>query len=139
MKYWTVILAISWHAAFAQAVPIGQESAAAQENAGAQESAGQDSPDRAKDPPSDDQKLVPAEPKAKPRGLRFEMKTHPSVRVGSWLRVDFSVRFQQDFRLFDPEFSGDEGELANLRKFRVGVSGYVTRNFEYTVEREIRN
>ena len=93
----------------------------------------------AKDPPSGDQKLVAAEPKPSPGGLRFEMKTHPSIRAGSWLRVDFSVRFQQDFRSFDPEFSGDEGETSNLRKFRVGVSGYVTKSFEYTVEREIRN
>src|SRR6185369_14933144 len=84
------------------------------------------------------QKLVPAQPKPS-GGLRFEMKTHPSIRAGSWLRVDFSLRFQQDFRTFDPEFSGDEGELSNLRKFRVGISGYVTKNFEYTVEREIRN
>jgi phosphate-selective porin OprO/OprP len=74
-----------------------------------------------------------------PRYVRFEMKTHPSLRIGKWLRTDFRVKFQHDFRSFDPEVSGDEGETSNLRKFRIGIEGYVTKNFEYQIEREIRN
>ena len=73
------------------------------------------------------------------RRIRFEMKTHPSVRIGKWFRADFRLKFQHDFRTFDPEVSTDEGELSNLRKFRVGISGYVTKDIEYEVEREIRN
>jgi phosphate-selective porin len=130
MKCLAVIIAIAWPAAlFAQGSAAGQERAPdPQEQTEAS----------TKDTSPADRKLVPAEPKAS-SGLRFEMKTHPSIRAGSWLRVDFLLRFQQDFRQFDPEFSGDEGELANLRKFRVGISGYVTKSLEYTVEREIRN
>jgi phosphate-selective porin len=72
-------------------------------------------------------------------GVRFRFGTHPGIRAGEWLRVDFHLKFQHDFRSFDPEISGDEGETSNLRKFRVGITGYVTRDLEYEVEREIRN
>jgi phosphate-selective porin OprO/OprP len=73
------------------------------------------------------------------RYVRFEFKKHPSVRMGKWFRADFRLKFQHDFRSFDPEVEGDEGETTNLRKFRVGVEGYVTKDLEYSVEREIRN
>jgi phosphate-selective porin OprO/OprP len=78
------------------------------------------------------------ETKAK-KYFRFEFTKHPAIRLGKWLRVDFRLKFQHDFRSFDPEVSGDEGETSNLRKFRVGIEGYVTKNFEYSIEREIRN
>jgi len=71
--------------------------------------------------------------------FRLEFKQHPSVRMGKWFRADFRLKFQHDFRTFSPEVSTDEGEVENLRKFRVGVQGYVTKNFEYEVEREMRN
>jgi phosphate-selective porin len=71
--------------------------------------------------------------------FRFEFTQHPAIRMGKWFRADFRLKFQHDFRTFDPEVSTDEGEVENLRKFRVGVQGYVTKNFEYEVEREIRN
>src|SRR5712692_8146657 len=77
--------------------------------------------------------------KKKSKGPRLEMRTHPSFRVGKWLRTDFRVKFLQDFRSFDPEFFGDEGDTTNLKKMRVGVEGYITKSFEYEVEREIRN
>ncbi len=71
--------------------------------------------------------------------FRWEFKQHPTIRMGKWFRADFRLKFQHDFRVFDPEVSTDEGEVENLRKLRVGVQGYVTKNFEYEVEREIRN
>jgi phosphate-selective porin len=71
--------------------------------------------------------------------FRFEFTKHPAIRLGKWLRADFRLKFQHDFRSFDPEVTGDEGETSNLRKFRVGVEGYVTKSFEYSIEREIRN
>ena len=73
------------------------------------------------------------------RYFRFEFKQHPAIRMGKWFRMDFRLKFQHDFRTFGPEVSTDEGELANLRKFRVGIQGYVTKNFEYEIEREIRD
>jgi phosphate-selective porin len=77
--------------------------------------------------------------KAPKRTFRFEFKKHPAVRIGKWFRADFRLKMQQDFRTFDPEVATDEGEVENLRKFRVGVEGYITKSFEYRVEREIRN
>ena len=73
------------------------------------------------------------------RTFRFEFKTHPSIRAGQWFRMDLRLKFQHDFRSFSPEVTTDEGELSNLRKFRVGVQGYLTKNLEYEVERELRN
>ena len=73
------------------------------------------------------------------RYFRFEFKEHPALRMGKWFRMDFRLKLQHDFRTFDPEVSTDEGDLSNLRKFSVGIRGYVTKNFEYEIEREIRN
>ena len=94
----------------------------------------------AADAESVDKKYV-ADLKEKPskRYFRFEFKDRPAIRMGKWFRMDFRLKFQHDFRTFDPEVSTDEGELSNLRKFRVGIRGYVTKNFEYEIEREIRN
>ena len=94
--------------------------------------------DPEKDDPADKDSTA-AVKKPEKRYFRFEMKTHPAFRMGKWFRTDFHLTMQQDFRTFDPEVSTDEGEVANLRKFRVGISGYVTKSFEYEVEREIRN
>jgi phosphate-selective porin OprO and OprP len=71
--------------------------------------------------------------------FRFVHTNRPSLRFGDWGRVDFRVKFQHDFRAFDPEFTGDEGDTSNLRRFRLAIEGYVTRDFEYEIERELRN
>jgi phosphate-selective porin len=86
-------------------------------------------------------KKYSADVKEKPakRYFRFEFKRHPAIRMGKWFRMDFRLKFQHDFRSFGPEVSTDEGELSNLRKFRVGIQGYVTKDFEYEIEREIRD
>ena len=80
-----------------------------------------------------------ATPPKKWNEVRLQNTNHPSVRMGDWLRVDFRLRLMHDFRAFDPEFSGDEGETSNLRQLRVGLQGYVTKDIEFEVEREIRN
>src|SRR5688572_23466632 len=82
---------------------------------------------------------VVAEAKPQKKNFRFEFKNHPSLRMGEWFRMDFRLKFQHEFRTFDPEVTTDEGELANLRKFRVGIEGYVTKDIEYSIERELRN
>ncbi len=86
-----------------------------------------------------DEALEPVEKKKSKKGVRFVMRKHPSFRVGKMFRMDFRVKFQQDLRSFDPEFTGDEGDTSNLKKMRVGVEGTVFKIFEYEVEREIRN
>ncbi len=72
-------------------------------------------------------------------GARFLLRRHPSFRVGRAFRMDFRVKFQHDLRTFNPALTGDEGDVANLKKMRVGIEGTVFRIFEYEVEREIRN
>src|SRR5438132_882783 len=83
-------------------------------------------PDEAGAP--DQQTGAVAEAKPAKKYFRFEFKTHPAIRLGQWFRMDLRLKFQHDFRTFDPEVSTDEGELSNLRKFRVGVEGYITKS-----------
>ena len=71
--------------------------------------------------------------------IRHSFLPRPEFRLGDWLKVDFRFKLMHDFRAFDPEVSGDEGETSNLRRFRVGIQGYITKDFEFEVEREIRN
>jgi phosphate-selective porin OprO/OprP len=85
------------------------------------------------------QNPVVAERKKFLGGATFETWPRPTLRVGEWLRVDFRLKFQHDFRTFDPEISGDEGEVANLNSVRVGIEGDITRHFEYEIDREVRN
>jgi phosphate-selective porin len=89
--------------------------------------------------PAPEQDQAVAAIKPAPKNFRFQFTNHPSIRAGQWFRADLRLKFQHDFRTFSPEVSTDEGELSNLRRFRVGVEGYVTRNLEYEFERELRN
>ena len=109
---------------------------------GAQETAGeQNSASAEVNPPEEqDGAAAVAKPaKPVPKYFRFQFTNHPSIRIGQWFRADLRLKFQHDFRTFDQDFTVDEGGLSNLRKFRVGVEGYVTRDLEYAFEREIRN
>jgi phosphate-selective porin OprO and OprP len=71
------------------------------------------------------------------RNVRFVWNNRPSLRFGDWLRVDFRVKLQGDFRGFSPELETDEGTFVLQRK-RVGIEGTFLRHFEYEVERELR-
>jgi phosphate-selective porin len=86
-------------------------------------------------------KKFAADTKEKPakRYFRFEFKQYPAIRIGKWFRMNFRFKLEHDFRTFSPEVSTDEGEVENLKKVRVGIEGYVTKGFEYRVEREIRD
>jgi phosphate-selective porin OprO/OprP len=131
MKHFAlIVIAASWTCAMAQSSPPGNPASAAREPSAADGG----TPNRTAE------NLANSAAAAPNNGLRFLWRGgRPSVRAGQWFRADFSVRFQHDFRTFDPEVSGDEGEVANLRRFRVGVSGYITRSLEYKVERDLRN
>ena len=71
------------------------------------------------------------------KNVRFVWNNRPSLRFGDWLRVDFRVKLQGDFRGFSPELETDEGTFELQRK-RVGIEGTFLRHFEYEVERELR-
>ena len=73
------------------------------------------------------------------RKFHLEWTSRPRLRVGELVRIDFRFKFFHDFRTFDPEISGAEGDVSNLRGVRVGIEGRITPHFEFEVEREIRN
>ena len=67
------------------------------------------------------------------------MRPRPRARLGDWIRMDFRVKFIHDSRTFDPEISGDAGDVSNPRMMRVGVEGRITPHFEFEIDREIRH
>jgi phosphate-selective porin OprO/OprP len=76
------------------------------------------------------------EPDADPP-VRFVFPDRPSLRFGSFLRVDFRLRLQGDVRSFSPpEVSDDTGPEMTRRRF--GIQGTAFEHVEYEVEREIR-
>jgi phosphate-selective porin OprO/OprP len=80
---------------------------------------------------------VPKGPKEPKKKVRFVWNNRPSWRFGDWLRVDFRVKLQADFRGFSPELETDSGVFDFQRK-RIGIEGTFLRHFEYEVERELR-
>lgn len=58
----------------------------------------------------------------------------PSIVFGDDLSIDLRGRLQLDGRRFDPEIGEDEFDL---RTVRIGVSGELTRHFDWEIEREI--
>ena len=69
--------------------------------------------------------------------MRLEFKDQPSLRVGSFLRMDLHAKTQIDVRGLSPHFETDEGAF-DLNRIRFGISGEFLRHFEYEVEREFR-
>jgi phosphate-selective porin OprO and OprP len=94
------------------------------------------------DVPAPDEPINPDEPidpnAAEPRtgagGRRFSWKQHPSVRYGSFFRLDGQGKFQEDAH------STYEGAVDvpgwELHRNRFGISGYLSKKIEYEVERE---
>lgn len=58
----------------------------------------------------------------------------PSIVFGEDLSIDLRGRIQLDGRRFDPEIGEDEFDIRTLR---LGVSGELTRHFDWEIEREI--
>ena len=72
-----------------------------------------------------------------PAAVRLRFRPYLSVRVGDVLRMDFHLKFQGDFRGLEPSLKSGEN-LFDLHRVRVGIEGRFLRDFEYEVEREIR-
>ncbi len=73
------------------------------------------------------------------RRFRFtftKKEKRPSIRWSRIIRADFRVKFQTDFRTFDPEDRNDEA-LFDFNRRRVGVQGVFLRHFEFEVERDL--
>lgn len=90
---------------------------------------------------------TPEEEKPAP-GMRFRMRPYPEVRFGKVLRMEFHTKFQADFRGFSPElqpkrecdpYNSSAGCLFELNRMRISVEGRFLKDFEFDVERELRD
>jgi phosphate-selective porin OprO/OprP len=70
------------------------------------------------------------------RRVRFIFRNRPSLRFGRMLRVDFRVKIQTDYRMFDPEIPAEDGRLFELHRARFYLEGNFLRHFEYQIERD---
>ena len=75
---------------------------------------------------------APAAPVAP--AVRFVWRDHPSLRAGRNLRLDFSVKVQEDWR--DPGDDPADFSTWELHRFRAGVDGEVFRKIQFSIERE---
>lgn len=81
-------------------------------------------------------------------GIRFRMRPYPDLRFGKILRLEFHTKFQGDFRGFSPElqpkkecdpYNASVGCLFELNRARISVEGRFLKDFEFDVERELRD
>ena len=71
------------------------------------------------------------------RGVRFTWKQHPSLRVGSVLRVDFQAKIQEDGRQSYDGAAALGLDPWELHRSRVGIQGHVFKRIQYEVEYEL--
>jgi len=69
--------------------------------------------------------------------VRFELKNKPSLRFGSFLRVNLLAKVQLDGQTQSPSFETDHGDF-DVSRFRAGIDGEFLKDIEYQVEREFR-
>ena len=50
----------------------------------------------------------------KSRGLRLGFEHHPVLQVGGWLRLDFKIKAQADWRAFDPDLTTVGGDRKSV-------------------------
>lgn len=67
----------------------------------------------------------------------FRWRGRPSFQFGRVFRIDFRVKLQNDFRSYSPELETESGTFEFHRR-RVGIQGYILREIEYEVERDIK-
>ena len=67
---------------------------------------------------------------------RFTMGDHPSIRIGSSIRIDLRARAQADARLATPDIGLDQAQF-DWKTPRVGVEGTLARRVEFEVSRDL--
>jgi phosphate-selective porin len=70
-----------------------------------------------------------------PAPVRLVWNDRPSLRAGSWLRVDFLGKFQWDARRAGDEPVGFES--SEIQRARVGVDGELFDHFQFNIEYEL--
>jgi phosphate-selective porin OprO and OprP len=84
-------------------------------------------------PPAPVSEFQPAPPAD---DVRFVWREHPSLRFGRAVRLDFTLRLQEDAR--DPGDSPADFSTWELHRFRVGLDGELFQRIQFSVEREAR-
>src|SRR5687767_12468282 len=75
-------------------------------------------------------------PKRKtPAGWQWVFNNRPSVRYGTLLRLDFTAKLQNDWRVFNPPQETDAGTY-EFRRRRFGVEGRLGDDWEFEIEAE---
>jgi phosphate-selective porin OprO and OprP len=89
------------------------------------------------DEPTSDEPTPQGGAVEQPAGVRFMWRQHPSIRLGSAVRIDFHAKLQEHGQ------SSYDGAVASaglatweLHRNRIGLSGYVSKDIEYEVEYE---
>lgn len=69
--------------------------------------------------------------------VRLELDGQPSLRIGSFLRVDLMAKAQLNAEVLSPTYDTEQGRF-DLSRLRLGIEGEITDDIEYQVEREFR-
>jgi len=69
-------------------------------------------------------------------GVRFDLKKHPSMRVGSALKLDFTARLDTDTRLATQAI-GMEAADFEFDHRRVGVEGALFKKVQFEISRDL--
>ena len=114
------------------------------QTAGKKDKKGKKAKKSKKDTPAPDETIDP-QTDAASKGARLAWKQHPSFRVGSWFRMDYDMKIQEDGRAaYEGIRSCTDATPTNcfvpweMHRSRVGISGYATKKIEYEVEYELR-
>lgn len=83
-------------------------------------------------PPSAIREIAPDGPL---QDVRFVWREHPSLRFGRALRLDFTLKMQEDMR--EPGDNPADFPTWELHRFRPGIEGELFRRIQFNVEREL--
>jgi phosphate-selective porin OprO/OprP len=68
--------------------------------------------------------------------VRFDLKKHPSMRVGSALKLDLTARVDSDTRLATPAIGMESADFQFAHR-RVGVEGSLYKKVEFEISRDL--
>ena len=70
--------------------------------------------------------------------VRVDWNPRPSIRLGTFGRIDFRLKLQGDARSFEPE-QDDDLDTFHLHRRRAGIQGVLFGRLEFEIERELRD
>jgi phosphate-selective porin OprO/OprP len=80
--------------------------------------------------------LLAATPRAHGQEVKFDLENHPSMRVGSALKLDFTARLDTDTRLATPAIGMETTDFQFDRR-RIGVEGALFKKVQFEMSRDL--